>query len=183
MSKESDIRLTPEPWLAIVRQFGDGVIALDVCTEADNPTRANVFYSLALGVDGLKEPWAFDAAGGLAWGNVPYSAGQVIRWSQKAAVEARRGCEILLLTKDDCRTKWNRFLRENADARCRAERSLGFAEPDGAGGYKQNPAPAWGSCFWYFGRRRRRFELVFSAIGEVIHGLGPVEPKVEVHHG
>jgi hypothetical protein len=105
--------------------------------------------------------------------NPPYSTGQVEHWAKKAIAEAHGSLEVLFLTKDDCRPKWNWLLRENSDARCRISRGVGFLEPNGNGGYTQLVAPRWGSCLWYLGRRRRRFEQVFSAIGEVIHGLGP----------
>lgn len=173
--KASDVRITPAWLLDMVRAFAGGEIALDVCTEADNPTRARIFYALSQGTNGLTQPWAFEAQGGQCWGNVPYSVGQVAQWAAKAVREARVGAEILLLTKDDCRTKWNAYLRENADARCRIARGVGFLEPDGNGGYAQLVGPRWGECLWYFGRRRRRFARVFGAIGEVIHGLGPLE--------
>lgn len=175
MTIDSDIRITPDWLLDIVREFGRGCIALDVCTQPENPAKADEFYCLEQGTDGLIENWGVDAGGGLCWGNVPFSRGQVIVWANKAVREAQFGAEILVLTKDDCRTKWNRLLVSNSDARCRVERGVGFLEPDGAGGYRKLPGSPWGSCIWYFGRQRRRFERFFSPLGEVIHGLGPVE--------
>ncbi len=182
MSKDSDRRLTPEWLLNLVREFAGGQIALDVCTEPHNPTGAETFFHPG-GSCGLAVVWhsALQRLGDwripVAWANVPYSTGQVARWSQKAVDEARLGAEILLLTKDDCRPKWNRFLRDNADARCRIAKGVGFLEPDEAGGFRQLVGPQWGSCLWLFGRHRRRFERIFGAIGEVIHGLGPQEPR------
>lgn len=181
---ESDIRITPEWFLEYVRAFTGGQIALDVCTEPSNPTGAADFF--ALPTNGLVHPWVYVAdqaaartrvpiALALCWGNIPYSIGQVIQWAEKAAAEARLGAEILLLTKDDCRPKWNAYLRANTDARCRIAKAIGFLEPDGNGGYTQLTGPRWGSCLWYFGRHRRRFERVFGPLGEVIHGLGPLE--------
>jgi hypothetical protein len=190
-AKASDIRITPAWLLDLVRAFAGGEIALDVCTEPSNPARAQAFY--ALPTSGLDEDWtgALRAAErrstraliSVAWANVPYSREQVQRWAEKAVREARAGAEILFLTKDDCRTGWNLFLRENADARCRIAKGIGFLEPDGEGGYRKLPGPRWGECLWYFGRHRRRFERVFSAplagrkgpLGEVTHLLGPQE--------
>lgn len=182
MTKASDIRITPDWLLDIVREFAGGAIALDLCTQADNPARAYRFYTED--DDGLSMSWASalrqmplhrDWLISVGWGNVPYSAGQVIRWATKVVHEAREGADILLLTKDDCRTRWNRFLVQNVDARCRIAKGVGFLQPDGEGGYEKLSPPRWGECLWYFGRNRRRFARVFGGIGEVIHGLGPVE--------
>ncbi len=179
----SDIRITPRWLLDKVREFAGGQIALDVCTEPDNPTEAATFYHAGIGggTNGLCEPWhlhlqyAVPCAIRVAWANVPYSRDQVQLWADKAVREARDGAEILFLTKDDCRTKWNAFLRDNADARCRIARGVGFLEPDGDGGYTQLVGPRWGECLWLFGRHRRRFERVFGSIGEITNFLGPQE--------
>jgi hypothetical protein len=184
VAKASDVRLTPDWFLEYVRAFAGGPIALDVCTEPSNPTKADAYCCLEDGNDGLLIDWSLTLrsvayvpgwAMRLAWANVPYSAGQVIKWAGKAAHEARRDVESLLLTKDDCRPRWNRFLLDNADARCRIARGVGFLEPDGNGGFRQLVGPRWGSCLWYFGRHRRRFERVFGPLGEITHLLGPQE--------
>jgi hypothetical protein len=173
MTRESDRRLTPEWLIALAREFGGGTIALDVCTEPRNPTGAEMFYT---SVDnGLERDWLDYACGGLVWCNCPFSIGQVQLWSDKCVLEARLGCEILLLTKDDCRTSWYAFLNENADLRCRIRRGVGFSEPDGNGGWRKMPAPSWGHALHYFGRQRRRFTRIFGAIGEVTQLLGPQE--------
>lgn len=166
MSKESDIRITPEWLLDVVRDFCGGPIPLDVCTEQDNPTKALAFYVS----DGLARGWPYTF-----WCNPPYSRGQVEKWAMHAITEARLGACGIMLTKDDCRTAWNRLLMENADCRCRINRGVGFLEPDGKGGYSQLNGPMWGSALWYFGPQRRRFDRVFSRIGEVTHLLGPQE--------
>lgn len=174
MTKPSDVMITPK-WLAdIVREFADDAISLDVCTQPDNPLAAKRFFS-GNGTpqdDGLIQLWDRH---GVNWANPPYSRGQVIRWATKAVREARDGCEIIMLTKDDCRTEWNGVLKSNADARCRIAKGVGFLEPDPEGGYRPLPGASWGSALWYFGHRRRRFERVFSRIGEVTHLLGPQE--------
>lgn len=182
--KASDIRITPAWLLDMVREFAGGPIALDVCTQPDNPAAADTYCCLEDGNDGLLIDWDLTLRSApsypgrvirLAWANVPYSTGQVIKWAGKAFHEATRGAEILMLTKDDCRPQWNRFLLRNADARCRIAKGVGFLEPDGDGGYTQLVGPRWGSCLWYFGRHRRRFERIFSTVGEVTQLLGPQE--------
>lgn len=172
MIKESDVRITPAWLLDMVREFAGGQIGLDPCTEPHNPTDALMYFTSEM--DGLNERWGGPERG-LIWVNPPYSTGQVIAWATKSAASALNGAEILFLTKDDCRPKWNRFLRDNADERCRIDKGVGFLEPDEDGGFRQLVGPQWGSCLWYFGRHRRRFGRVFSRIGEVIHGLGPQE--------
>lgn len=165
---ESDVRLTPSWLLDVVRQHG--VITLDPCTVDANPTGAMRFYTPAQ--DGLRASWECD--GRLAWCNPPWSRGQVIRWADKAIVEARLGSEIIMLTLADVRTSWFRKLADNADAYCLINRSVGFLElVDGA--WKAKPGHTMGCAAWYWGWRRRRFDRVFSAIGRVIHGLGPEE--------
>lgn len=177
---EADVRITP-PWLiALVKAFANkrGHI-VDVCTEPDNPTDAEWFYTVHH--DGLTCGWRVEPHI-TRWLNPPYSTGLVQRWSE-AAVEAARGSlgfETLILTKDDCRPRWNRYLLDNADARCRITRGVGFRQPagpdtSGARRYEQLSAPRWGSALWYLGRRRRRFERVFGSIGEITHLLGPQE--------
>lgn len=169
----SDKRITPEWLLAKVREFGGGAIALDACTEEDNPTGADNFFTYER--NGLKRGWHALVGSNLTWCNTPYSRGSVILWASKAVKEARLGAEILFLTKDDCRTSWNAYLLNNADGRCRIARGVGFLEPDGKGGYHKMVGPMWGSCCWYFGRQRRRFERIFSTIGEVTLLHGPQE--------
>lgn len=161
--KESDRRITP-PWLLdVVRDFAP--ITLDPCTEPHNPTGAHMFWTSG----GLEGSWA-----GFVWVNPPFSRGEVQRWAEKCVSESS-DCEIILLTKDDCRTSWNRYLVDNADARCRIQRGVGFLEPAEDGTWKQLVGPSWGTALWYWGRRRRRFARVFGAIGEVTQLLGPQE--------
>jgi len=171
---DSDVRITP-PWLVeAVRKFVGDRLLRDVCTEDDNPVKADLFFTFDS--DGLNQRW-HELESGTNWCNCPYSRGQVKLWASKCISEAVLGAEILLLTLADVRTAWYRQLRLNADARCHIGRSVGFLEPDGQGGYRQLPGHTMGHAVWYWGQRRRRFESVFSRIGEVIHGLGPQETE------
>lgn len=170
---DSDVRIIPQWLLDVVLEFdGRPRIGLDVCTPASNPLNAHHFYEGHCR-NGLELSWR--SSEGITWCNGPYSRGQVIQWAEKAAYEARLGAEILMLTKSDPRTAWTRCLVANSDARCAVARGVGFLEPDGNGGYVQLHGPMWGSAVWYFGPRRRRFDSVFSRIGEVTHYLGPQE--------
>lgn len=160
--------------IRIVRDFAGDRRLVDVCTEPDNPTKADVFFTQAN--DGFENGWHGDPSQHTRWANVPYSRGQVQRWAERTVDAARFGFETLFLTKDDIRPGWHRYLADNADARCRIHRGIGFAKPRADGeGYERMIGPRWGSCLWYFGPRRRRFDRVFNAIGEITHGLGPQE--------
>lgn len=176
--KESDIRITPGWLLAALLNFAGNRLVCDVCTQPDNPLRADRFFTEE--TDGLRSPWAASVADVWRctyWNNPPYSAGQVLQWSEKTITEAgMHGLEVLLLTQADVSTGWYRLIRDNADARCHLGRRVSFLEPDGAGGYRACPGGAkFGSQIAYFGPRRRRFERIFGAHGEVLHGLGPQE--------
>ena len=168
---ESDRRITPASLLENIRLFS--AIRLDPCTEPDNPTGAGVFWTFH--DDGLNRCWLDSSCGQLVYANVPFSRGQVELWAAKAIEEARGGCEIILLTKDDCRTAWNRLLVDNADMRCRIARGVGFLEPADDGTYRKLPGAAWGTTLWAWTRRRRRFARIFGAIGEISWLQGPQE--------
>lgn len=61
--------LTPSKVLDAVRDYGP--IVLDPCTEPDNPTGANYFFTRE--EDGLKQNWRSFSRGGLIFINPPYS--------------------------------------------------------------------------------------------------------------
>lgn len=179
MTLESDIRITPPDLWAIVREFAAGRPICDVCTEPSNPLGAEVFFT-EQDNSMLMRDWADHPF--LNYCNSPYSRGQLLRaraamagvktgWAPKVVEQARRGREVLMLTRCDTRTRWFRYLRDNADARCMLEGSYGFLMPDG----NKLPGDTIGHVFWYFGPRRRRFDAVFSPHGEVSHLLGPQE--------
>ncbi len=82
-------QLTPEYvlrpiWLDL------GGIGLDPCTEAENPTRAESFYCLANGDDGLALPWNTDRL----FVNPPYGRARE-RWVER--VIAASGQRVLLI--------------------------------------------------------------------------------------
>ena len=89
---EGDLRqrmLTPPEILEPIRELLGG-IALDPCTEADNPTRAERWYSPPL--DGCAMPW--DARN--VYCNPPY--GRVRRrWVEKCIREGRDRAVVLLI--------------------------------------------------------------------------------------
>lgn len=181
--KQSDRRLTPELILAPVREFFGGRIPFDAFTEANNPTHAACYSSLEVpdlsacgcacdwdGADGLKASW-HDYDG--TWAQPPFSLmGPCV---DKAIDEARLGAEILFLSRNDNRSRWHRRLADNADGRCNIGRSVAFLEVRADGTTVKLPGDFYAYVIWHFGRQRRRFERIFSPIGEVIYGRGPIE--------
>lgn len=82
-------QLTPSYVLEPVREALGG-IGLDPCTEADNPCRAERFYTAE--TDGAAQPW--DAA--TIYVNPPYSRARE-RWVSRCIEAAERGSSVVLL--------------------------------------------------------------------------------------
>ncbi len=130
----SDRRLTP-PWvLEAVQEMAQGPIALDPCTEPDNPTRALAYLTFA----GLEADWdthawwalpAERSPGWLSviWLNPPFS--QMEAWVDKVASEDR--CTRLLFTATDTTTGWWWDLEDKyALARCGLRRRPRCLDPE-----------------------------------------------------
>jgi hypothetical protein len=151
MSKDSDVRFTPQHVLNVVREFDE--IVCDPCTVASNPAGANLFYTEA--DNGLVQPWG----GGLTFVNNPYSRGQIFPWAEKCALEAKIGLEIIQLIPADMSTIYTKFLFGKANAVAFWDKRIVF---DGSNGAK------FGSAFWYFGDRQGRFKRVFEPHATVL---------------
>ena len=170
----TDVRITPPMIMLPVREFVGTRKLIDVCTQPDNPSGADMFYTEQ--TDGLARVWGtslLSASDATWWCNPPFSA--IMPWVDKAVMEARHGGEGLFLSRADVRTAWFKKLRMNCDARCNIGRSVAFLKPRDGGGYENMPGDFYGYAIWYFGCRRRRFERVFSNLGEVVHSLGVQE--------
>lgn len=90
---ESDprqVHLTPGYILDPIRALFGGTIALDPCTEPDNPTGAETFY--APPVDGAVQPWDADGI----YVNPPYGKVRE-RWVQRCIEAGARGLRVVLL--------------------------------------------------------------------------------------
>ncbi len=161
--KDSDERYTPQHILAVVREFSP--IGFDPCTTRDNPTGA-ISYCYRPHHDGLVVDWCLDCHGGgrLTWVNHPYSAGEPMKWADKMAQEAVRGCEIISLGAADTSTKAMQFLLDHADAVAFWRKRICFLRPDGA--YEQGAKFA--NASFYFGERAGRFRRVFSPHASVL---------------
>lgn len=81
--------LTPAYVLEPIRSLL-GMIALDPCTEPDNPTRADRFY--APPVDGAAEPWDAETI----FCNPPYGKARE-RWVDRCIEAGRAGSRVVLL--------------------------------------------------------------------------------------
>ena len=179
MSEASDVRITPQGLWSIVLEFKGSRRVCDVCTQPDNPLKADRFFTEAN--NALDCRWLIKAAEvdwWTFWCNPPYSRGMVIEFATCCVGWARLGLEIIVLTQADVSTDWYAYLAANADARVHLNRRVGFLSPDGAGGYVPSSGAKFGSAVWYFGARRQRFARVFGAHGEHFAGLGPAEETV-----
>jgi hypothetical protein len=91
--------LTPTEYHQQIRKIL-GTVSLDPCAHPEQKLRAQVYYYLSEGCDGLKEPWFGNVYCNPPWGHEPeYDFSAVLPWIQKAQVE-------LLL----CRTRSVLFL-------------------------------------------------------------------------
>lgn len=87
---EAQRQLTPPYVLEPVRASLGGAIALDPCTEPDNPTGATTFYTAEN--DGASAPW--DAP--TIYVNPPYSKARE-RWVERCIEAATAGSRVVLL--------------------------------------------------------------------------------------
>lgn len=88
---EAQRQLTPPYVLEPVREALGGIIQLDPCTEPDNPTQAESYYTPA--DDGLSQSWA---GADTIFLNPPYGEARVA-WVNRAITEAKRGARVIAL--------------------------------------------------------------------------------------
>lgn len=98
--------LTPAYVLDPVRQLFGGKIGLDPCTEADNPTGAERFYTLP--ADGCSLPWDSPTV----FCNPPYGEARE-RWVDKCIFEATRSKIVLLIPSATDTRAFQRALRHS----------------------------------------------------------------------
>jgi hypothetical protein len=147
---------TPDHVLDRVRAIAP--IALDPCTEPDNPTGAVRWITAEDEPDGLQAPWHGMAAGGLCYVNPPYTRGRGPRdWADKIALEAALECEIVTLVPARTDTRAFRALVKGAAVTCFWRGRITFRGAPG-------PAP-FPSAFVYHGWRPERFVEVFADAG------------------
>lgn len=84
-------QLTPPYVLEPVREALGGTIGLDPCTELDNPTRADRFFTVE--EDGLAHPWGFADS---VYINPPYGEARG-DWVDRAVGIAASGTPVVML--------------------------------------------------------------------------------------
>lgn len=95
---DRQVQLTPAYVLEPARMALGGEIALDPCTEPDNPTGATAWHTAE--EDGLSVPW--DAPS--IWVNPPYGKARE-PWIERCILAAREGRRVLLLIPAHTETK------------------------------------------------------------------------------
>jgi hypothetical protein len=145
---------TPDHVLDRVRAIAP--IALDPCTEPDNPTGAVRWITAEDEPDGLQAPWHEMVAGGLTYANYPYGRG-LLAWADKARREAVLNCETISLVPARTDTRWFTRLTQHARVVCFWRGRITFR-----GAAAGAPFP---SAFVYHGWRPERFVEVFADAG------------------
>jgi hypothetical protein len=131
--------LTPAYVLEPIRQMLGG-IGLDPCTEPDNPTGADVFYSLPL--DGCTLPWEADSV----FCNPPYGEART-RWVDRCILEGRHRRVVLLIPSHTETKTFQRALLSCASALfVRARLRFGVLRENG-----RQEAASHGSVIFGFG--------------------------------
>ena len=160
MSSENMGWQTPPEVLAIVREFFGGKIALDPCSEPDNPTQALSW--LTKENNGLAWDWvALAAKLPISRGvfvNPPYGRG-LGAWSAKMRDEGKRGAEIIGLLPARTDTRWWQAVT-TADAVCFWRGRIKFV-----GAPNSAPFP---SALPYWGPRPQEFRRIFERYGWVV---------------
>lgn len=152
-SEKMDWR-TPENVLRLVREVFGGPIGLDPCTDADNPTAADRFFTEA--DDGLVQPWG-DRGG--TYVNPPYGRG-IGAWTKKMRDVGYRDHGVIGLIPARTDTKyWHRDII-TADAICFWRGRIRFV-----GAPASAPFP---SALPYWGPRVDDFARVFGEVGWVV---------------
>lgn len=143
---------TPRHIVERVRQFADGKIGLDPCSNPHSIVGAAHRWMLPTN-DGLQEPWAHH---GLIYVNPPY-ARALKSWCKKAREEAAKGAEIIMLVPARTDTLWWHSTAPTTKAFTMLAGRLTFLNA-------KNPAP-FPSALLYWGAFNLRFAEVFDDLG------------------
>lgn len=158
---------TPPKYVDAIREFFDGVIHLDPCSNSHSIVFANVEYSLPE-TDGLRESWDFPTV----FVNPPYGKDKIRNtsikdWLRKCyESHAVHKAEVLALVPVATNTShWKKYVFGAAAAvSFLYDTRLKFLE-NGKGGGKGAPM----SCAMvYWGGRYERFETMFIRFGAVV---------------
>lgn len=111
---ENQRQLTPPYVLDPVREAMGG-IGLDPCTEDDNPTCADRFYTVVN--DGLRWPWCSDDWTPTVFVNPPYSKAKE-PWIERCIEAGERGQKVVLLIPSHTDTRIFQKAMETASTLC-----------------------------------------------------------------
>tara|TARA_R110000772_G_scaffold104477_1_gene205849 strand:+ start:45 stop:563 length:519 start_codon:yes stop_codon:yes gene_type:complete len=133
---EQDCSQTPWWFIKSLEHYTSLDIDLDVCCAA-NTAKANEFYSLDNGNNGLLSDWK-----GTNYCNPPYS--NIAPWVEKSWKESFKGNTTIMLIPDKAEVGYTRFAREFSDTVIHMPFRLNFLRPDGSEfldktGKKQGP--------------------------------------------
>lgn len=170
MAKHTDRRRTPVWLLEAVRAYAGGPIALDPCTEPDNPTGAQVALTDECPNGWVWETWfahagdPVNAAGWipLLWMNPPFS--ELLRWVV-AVIDF--GPTSMALTPVDMSTRYWRQLSDHAVARCDLSKRLRCLGPDKHGVWRKHEV-ARSASVWLVSGDLTRFATCFGHLGQVV---------------
>lgn len=154
---------TPDWLLDRVRSVGP--IFLDPASWPTNPTDAYYLRTAECDPCGLATDWAALLercplpGNGLVFVNPPYSRGSMGPWAEKIRMEARKGVEIIALTRGDTSTKWAQQLLTSADKVCFPKR-IKFKGAKGS--------PNFANLIFYWGPNTGHFWLEFIDLGPIL---------------
>lgn len=138
-----------------------GSIDLDPasCKAAQKTVRAGKFFSIS--DDGLSKKWS-----GNVWLNPPYSKDCIKLFSDKVVQEKENFNQAVVLVNNATETEWFQSMAIHANGLCFPKGRIQFTDKTGQ---KKN-SPVQGQCFIYFGKKKKAFQKVFSAIGLIYLG-------------
>lgn len=145
-----------------------GGIALDPCSQDDNPTRADAFHTK----DNQCSIMPWPARDGLIFVNPPYSEmgkwSKIIRWNVDWFEEHQRRHQIVALVKFAPDTRWFQELAERSRCVLAPRRRVQFERPPGSDGGK-SLSPPFASAFLCFGGDMEFHEALAKAIDATIY--------------
>jgi len=134
-----------------------GEIDLDPASSAlaQQSVLAKRFYSID--DNGLNQKWT-----GKVWLNPPYAQPAIQQFCEKMVSEFIAGnvVEAIMLTHNYTDTAWFHIAEAEASAICFTRGRIRFVSPSG-----EIAAPTQGQAFFYYGNRRKDFELNFNKFG------------------
>jgi phage N-6-adenine-methyltransferase len=134
-----------------------GGIDCDPCTSelAQQVVQATKFYTID--TNGLLHDWK-----GRVWMNPPYASKVITKFVEKLLAHLDDGSvnQAIMLTHNNADTTWFHKAAMRSDSVCFTRGRVRFYDEKGEGN-----SPTHGHVFIYFGKRKRKFETVFSEFG------------------